>query len=213
MIGINRQKAVVVIVVLTSWFALILQLYILISNTPGNGLTPIQAVGRFFIFFTILTNLLVAICMSVLLISPRSVAGRFFSRPSVATAVTVYIFIVGLVYNIVLRNIWDPKGMQKLADELLHVFVPLLFTIYWIMFAQKSSLKWSAIFRWLLYPALYVVYAILRGSIEGFYPYPFLDADKLTWQQVFLNCAGLLIVFVIFGLLFIAVGKRLNRAA
>lgn len=204
---IKTENILNAVISLTTWFALVLQLYILVANTPGNGLTPKEAVGRFFIFFTILTNLLVAVSLSFLLLSPRSVAGRFFTKPSVITAVALYIFIVGVVYNIILRSVWHPTGLQKLVDELLHVAVPVLFLIYWFLFAPKSSLQWIHAFRWLIFPAVYLVYAMVRGGIEGFYPYPFLDANTLTFGRVFMNCVGLLFVFIICGLLFVAISK------
>jgi hypothetical protein len=207
----GSRKIFMTLIALTVWFALGLQLYILINNTPGNGMTPLQSVGRFFIFFTILSNLLVAISLTVILLIPGSAAGLFFAKPSSATAVLVYIFIVGLVYNIILRNLWQPTGLQKLADELLHVAVPLLYLLYWLLFAVKTPLQWIHPFQWLVFPAIYLVYAMLRGGIEGFYPYPFINVKELGYQHVLLNSAGLLVVFIIAGLLFVAIGKYMSR--
>ncbi len=170
-------------------------------------MTPLQAVGRFFLFFTILTNLMVAISLTVVLIKPSSPAGRFLSKPSSATAITLYILIVGLVYNIILRRLWQPSGLQLLADELLHVAVPVLFIVYWIFFIEKGSLKWKNCFAWLLYPVAYLFYAMIRGHIEDFYPYPFLDLNKSGYQKVILNCLGLTIVFIAIGFLLIAIDK------
>ncbi len=211
MIRINSKKTLLVVIAILGWLALILQLYILIDNTPGNGLTPIEAVGRFFIFFTILTNLLVAVVTTTLLFAGHSVRGHFFSKATTLTALALYIFIVGLVYNILLRNIWHPQGLQKIADELLHVVVPVVFIIYWLLFAVKSPLRWVNALQWLIYPGIYLVYAMIRGSMEGFYPYPFLDANKLTPGNIIINCVGLLLVFVVAGLFFIAIGKKMSR--
>ena len=198
-------------IAILAWFALILQLLILVNNTPGNGLTPWQAVARFFIFFTILSNLLVALSLSSILMIPHSAAGRFFSKPFSETAVAVYIFVVGLVYNLILRSLWKPTGLQLVADELLHVAIPVLYLIYWICFVSKVSLKWRYSFDWLLFPFFYLIYALIRGSVEGFYPYPFLDLEKLSGNRVFLNCLGLTGVFFVIGLLFIAFGKAISR--
>jgi hypothetical protein len=206
----NLSVIIKVVIAITGWFALILQLYILIDNTPANGLTPLQAIGRFFLFFTILTNLLVALSSTIVLVKHNSSLGKFFVKPSVVTAVTLYIFIVGLVYNIILRKLWQPTGLQQLADELLHVAVPILFIIYWIFFVEKGKLKWKDCLAWLLYPLVYLIYAMLRGNLEGFYPYPFLDINKLSYQRVILNCLGLTIVFIVLGLLLITVDKIFN---
>src|SRR5258708_20950217 len=118
--AINIRKKLIAFTAVAAWLALILQLYILINNIPGNGLSPIEAIGRFLIFFTVLTNLLVAINMTVLLLNPSGKTGHFFSKSFVVTAVALYIFIVALVYNIILRGLWHPTGLQKIADELLH---------------------------------------------------------------------------------------------
>jgi hypothetical protein len=48
MIEIKGRKLMMAALPLV-WLALILQLFILVDNSPGNGLTPGE-VGRFFIF-------------------------------------------------------------------------------------------------------------------------------------------------------------------
>lgn len=190
-----------------AWFTLILQLIIMINTAPANHLTTLQATGRFFAYFTILTNLLVAINLSSILIIPQSPIGIFFSRSSVAAATAVYILIVGIIYNILLRPLWKPEGWQKIADESLHVIVPLLYILYWFFYASKKELRWKNIFQWLIYPVLYLLYMLLRGAIEGFYPYPFLNAKELGYGQLLLNTGGMLIVFVIIGGIFVAIGR------
>ena len=186
-----------VVIALVVWFALALQQYLIISRVPANGLTTLSAIGRFLIFFTILTNLLAAFCVTALLLSPRSRIGQFFARPSTATAIAADIFIVFLVYNLILRWIWAPTGPDRLADELLHVVVPVLYIVYWILFVPKGTLKWSNSWTWCLYPALYLVYALVRGKLEGFYPYPFLDIKVLGLQRVLFNSAGLIVLFMV----------------
>jgi hypothetical protein len=208
---VKGNKLLMMITALTAWFALGLQQYILIDNTPGNGMTPSEAVGRFLLFFTVLSNLLVAISLTIVLLSPASATARFFTKPSSPAAIALYIFIVGLVYNIILRSQWQPQGLQKIADELLHVAVPILYITWWLLFAGKHSLQWMDSIKWLAYPAVYLVYALVRGSLEGFYPYPFIDVTQWGAGQVAFNCAGLLIVFVIAGLLFVFIGKKMSR--
>jgi hypothetical protein len=209
----NRStvKILQFIIAIVAWFALGLQQYLIIDKVPGNGLTTLQAIGRFFIFFTVLTNLLVAIAMTSLLISPHSKWGIFFSRPSVQAATAAYIFIVGLTYNVILRSLWAPTGLDRLADELLHVAVPLLFLLYWFLFAPKHSLTWRALPSWLIYPAVYLVYALIRGATEGFYAYPFINVDTYGYLIVFRNAAGLMAIFIIVSLLFIFLAKRMQK--
>ena len=58
---------------------------------------------NFFSFFTIQCNLLIAISLTISTLSPDSGPGRFFLSLSLQSAIALYIFIVGLVYNLVLR--------------------------------------------------------------------------------------------------------------
>jgi hypothetical protein len=197
-----------IFIALVAWLALILQLYISIKNTDTNGLTPLVATWNFFSYFTVLTNLLIALCLSFILLSPSSLPGRFFSKPGTIAAIALYIFIVGLTYNTILRFIWQPTGLQRLVDEALHVIIPLLFILFWSLFAPKGTLKWSYPFRWLVYPGIYLVYALLRGEYSGFHAYPFIDTVKLGYGRVLLNAGGLMLLFIAAGYLFVALGRK-----
>jgi hypothetical protein len=120
--------------------------------------------------------------------------------------------IVGIIYNLILRSLWDPKGLQRLADELLHVANPLLFLLFWILYVAKRELQWKHAFRWLLYPVVYIVFILTRGAFSGFYPYPFSNVRELGYVQVLLNCTKVLLAFFLVALLFVSIGKGLGRS-
>ena len=191
-----------------TWFAVILQFYLIILNRVES--VP-ETIIRFFSYYTILTNILVAFCFTVLLVKPNSRSGIFFSQPGVLTATTINITVVGLLYNLILRGIWSPVGFQRLADELLHVVIPILFILYWYFFAPKGGLGWKNAFAWLLYPFFYAVFVLFRGALSGFYPYPFIDANTLGFKKVVLNSVGLFIGFFLLSLLFVAITKAMSR--
>ena len=65
---------------------------------------------------------------------------------------------------------------------------------------------------WLLYPALYLAYALIRGRLEGFYPYPFINVTELGYGKVMTNAAALLVVFMAGGALFVGIDKMMKRA-
>ena len=198
------KKIYLAVMVLIGWFALIAQFYIQINS--GLADTD-ELLIRFFSYFTILTNIIVAVCSTALLIKP---AGKFFSKHATLTAITVYIVVVGIIYNVILRSIWKPEGLQMIVNELLHLAIPALFLIYWLFFVDKNKLSWTAIILWMIYPLVYLVFVLVRGTFSGFYPYPFLDADELGFRKVLLNSAGITAAFVILSLLFVAIGNR-NR--
>ena len=191
---------------LLGWTAIVLQFCLLIKNRSLSiGATIIQ----FFSYFTILTNILVAICTTTLLVIPSSKRRLGIAKPSTASAFTVYIVIVGLVYNIILRPLWNPSGLQKLVDEVLHSIVPLLFLIYWFLFVPKNNLQWKNVFSWLLYPFFYLAYILIRGSITNLYPYPFLEINTLGITKVVINILILCSVFLIMGLALVRIAKWL----
>ena len=188
--------------------AVLLQLYIIIDN---RIMSIEQTLIKFFSYFTIISNIMVAICFTTLSVQPTSRWGQFFSKAKTATAINVYILVVGLVYNMVLRWIWSPKGVQLVADNLLHVVVPIWFLIYWIALVPKANLQWKNVFNFLIYPAIYCVYILLRGAISNQYPYFFIDVAKLGYPQVTVNCTILLFVFLALSLLHIGVAKLMRK--
>ena len=120
----KASQIYLVIVAIVGWLALILQFYLMIQN---RKVSILETTIRFFSFYTILTNILIALYSTFLLLKPDSGWGKYFSRPSVATAITIYILVVGITYNLILRQIWNPQGWDKVADELLHLAIPILF--------------------------------------------------------------------------------------
>lgn len=187
------------------WFAVIAQYYLMIKNTT---VSVTETTIRFFSFFTILTNTLVAFYFTLHAIAQ---APRLFSKPGSLTAITLYITIVGLVYQIVLRPLWSPTGLQKLVDELLHSVTPVLVIIYWYLYESKATVRFGQIPRWLLYPFLYLVYILIRGNFSGFYPYPFVNVATLGMSKVLINSLGLLLIFTVVAALLVGVGKLLQR--
>lgn len=197
-----------IIIAITAWIALILQFYLILQTTAETGFSTFKTVTNFFSYFTILTNLLVACCLTYPLVDPSSVPGRFFSSIKVQSAIAVYIFIVGLVYNLILRGITSLKGMAWVADNLLHVAVPVLFISYWFIFTPGKVLQWKNILSWLIFPSVYLIYSLIRGPVADWYPYPFLHVGKLGYEKVTMNALLVLGAFLITGLAIIAYNRN-----
>jgi hypothetical protein len=200
----TNQRIAQFIITSITWVAVILQFYLQIVNRTTA--VP-EAVIRYFSYFTILTNLLVAVCFTSLLLKERK-AERFFKQPSVLTAVTVYILIVGLVYNLVLRSQWNPQGLQLLADNLLHSITPLFALLYWIVYVPAKEISWKQTPAWMLYPFFYLIYIMIRGSFSNFYPYFFIDVSKLGYTKAFTNAVYVTVAFFAVSLVLIWIGRK-----
>lgn len=190
-----------------AWVAVLTQYYLMLENrTFSIGETTI----RFFSFFTILTNSLVAVFFTFSLVRQKAKYFSILHKPGTLTAVTVYITVVGLIYQIVLRQTWDPTGLQKIVDELLHSIIPVMVIVFWYLYENKPPVKFGQIPQWLIYPLLYLVYVLIRGSFSGFYPYPFINVTTIGWQSVWVNSTVITVLFIGISAAFIKIGKSMK---
>jgi hypothetical protein len=143
-------------------------------------------------FFTILTNLLVAVTMTWVAI------GRKVS-PEVLGGLTVALLLVGVIYMTLLRGLMHLNGAALIADTLFHKVSPVLMALWWLLFAPRAKLRWSAPILWAIYPLGYLIYVLARGRMDGRYPYPFIDVGKLGWLQTALNVGGIALGFILAG--------------
>jgi hypothetical protein len=186
-----------------AWFAVIVQYVIMLRISTD---TIIETTIRFFSFFTILTNLMVALWFSAYAFQRSSTSNIITVRNQYA--LTVYIAVVGIVYQVALRHLWKPQGMQFLVDELLHTIIPLLVIVFWFFTASGAKLKYGSIFQWLWYPAIYFGYVLFRGKLSGEYPYPFVNVGEIGIRQVLLNAGLMLLFFLLLSAILVFIGAR-----
>jgi len=209
----RKNRAVVIALAALAWFSVLLQLYITLHSTMHNGQGVATGIVNFLGYFTILTNLLVCIALTMPLVVPASTIGRFLSRSDVTAGVAASMAFVGLAYHFLLRNTWNPQGLQLVADVLLHYVMPALYLIYWWFNFPKGALRWSYPLSWGLYPTVYLIYVLIRGRIVGHYPYAFIDPLAIGYQRTMINAVGLLAAFVVLGLILVALGRIQRRVS
>lgn len=194
-----------------TWLALGLQFYITTSRTIESGLGLWVGIIRYFSYFTVLTNLLVAIALTLPLVLPQNRWAKFVAMPSTRTAIAAYIIVVGVAYALLLRDVWDPQGLQLIVHQVLHNVVPAVYFIFWILFVPKTKLSWRTMPGWFIYPVAYLLFSLLRGAIFSWYPYPFLEANTLGYPQVLFNVTMLFIGFGLLSFCLITVGRFASR--
>ncbi|HEX6217781.1 MAG TPA: Pr6Pr family membrane protein [Sphingomicrobium sp.] len=183
------------------WAGLIVQLAILLPNMGvATGL------WRFFGFFTILTNLGAAIVASAVAAGFQGKLAGPRARLMAATSMV----IVGIVYSVALRSLWNPQGLQKLADVLLHDAAPLLWLVLWLA-APHVRLPWREVGWALLPPVAYAAYALARGAMDGWYAYWFLNPSLQSPAQLAASIAALLAGFAALAAAMVAIDRRLGR--
>ena len=208
----STDAAARVLLAAIAWFGVLLQLWLSIRLAHANGKTAIDGIVVFLGYFTVLTNLFVALVAMLPLLTANSRIGRGFGGPLMRGCATTAILTVGIGYHLLLRNIWNPQGLQWVADMVLHYLVPAATAAYWIGWPPRARLPAWAPLAWTLYPAGYAVYALVRGEVLGAYPYPFIDVGQLGYGPVAVNLLALLAVFVALGFAVRAVAHARIRA-
>lgn len=191
------------------WGALALQYGLLPRTNPGSGAGELTL--NFFSFFTILTNLLAALALTGPALAPDSPLGRWSRSEGVRAAVAMYIVVVGVVYHLLLAQTWNPQGWQKVADTLLHTVMPLAFVGDWLLFTAKGRLRWIDAVKWLAFPLLYGGWTLAHGAMTGWWPYWFVNVSELGLVRAAANFAGLLIFFLLLGLVVVAIDRAFGR--
>jgi len=188
--------------------ALLLQLVLVIDGgrvlddqrPPDLGVR----LGRLVSYFTIQSNLLVAIAAITLARDP-SYDGRWWR--AVRLAGLVGITVTGLVHFVLLRPLIDLSGWDWAADKLLHMVVPVLAVVGWLLFGPRPRVGLTEVRRAIAWPVAWLVWTLAVGTLTGWYPYPFLDVDAEGWARV-LAAAGM--VTLLFLALF-AAAYQLDR--
>ena len=168
----------------------------------------IGAVERLSLFFTILSNLSVAIIYGAIALG----LGRF-RHPRLVAGLALTMLLVGLVFELMLRPHMQMDGWKLVNNAILHDAVPILCVAAWLDLTRKGALRWRDPWLIALFPIAYLVYALTRGAIGGPYPYPFLDPARVGWNGVAGYVLGISIAFLIVGHLMVAFDHWLGRRA
>jgi hypothetical protein len=230
----SAQRAYEIFLAALACTAVALQIILVLRTRAANDESVIRGLIDSVSYFTVLTNLMVAKVSSAAALraaraSDDDVADgssavsavrneddgarwpiSFLTNPGTMTAVAVYIAVVGLTYLLLLRNVWNPAGLQLVADRALHDAVPVLYVLYWLIFVPKRNLRWSQPVWWLIYPVMYCLYSFVFGAITGKYMYWFVDPLTLGYPRVFVHIALLLLLFLLLGEAAVGIG-RLRR--
>ena len=202
------KKAIILAITIVGWITLAVRLYLRISE---NNFSVFESTIQFFSYFTILTNLFVTLYCTNQLLKPKEMNTSVLDKPETLTALTVFILIVGLVYHVALKPIWNPEGIQMILSEIHHTVVPLGTFVLWLISDNKKTIELKSLLKWLLYPVIYILFVWIRGSFSNFYPYPFLDVQNLGIGKVLTNGLFLLAVMTLFLIGFYFIGKKISK--
>jgi len=209
---VSTARRVHLLTALVAATAVVLQLVLVIDG--ANTLLPEEDASlgtrlvQFFVYFTILTNLLV-LAVTVSLAREPDRDGRVW-RVLRLDAV-VCIAVTGVVHWFFLRPLLDLSGASYVADKLLHVVVPILAVGGWLWVGPRGRASQAELLPSLALPVVWLVLTLLGGALSGWYPYPFLDVDDLGYARVAVNCVGVAVLFLLNAAGAIGLDRRLRR--
>ncbi len=157
---------------------------------------------------------------------------KFTHNELLRGAITLNIAVTGIIYFIVLLPSSSSFPLEidgestggmwfsNVINIWNHLVTPVFFTVFWffpVVWKNVKVVKNALIF--LIYPICYFVMCIIWGSIDGFYPYPFLNGRQM-WEFIptlkgtpynpVIGVLLLVAVVVILSAVFFGVGCGLN---
>ena len=201
------------LIAILAWVGLAMQFAFAIVNPAMQDVSVAERIIRYFSFFTVVANGIIAIVTTAIALAPESRFSRRVENGSVLTAAAVYISIVAVVYSLFLRAVVNAQGWHLISDHIVHDAIPPLFVLFWLIYARKSDIGWLDPVKWLIVPVLYIAYSLIHGAFDSWYPYWFADVTKLGYPTALKNSGFVLVAFLVFGIIFAAIAKLLSLTA
>jgi hypothetical protein len=161
--------------------------------------------ARFFAFFTIQSNL-IGVAAFAWLVATR---GRPRSRvlELLRGAAAVYLTVTFFVVIFLLSGV-DVQLKLEWVDVTLHKIFPVIVVLDWVVDPPRTRLTTRDAFVWLIYPLAWTAVTMVRGGVDGWYPYPFLDPANGGYGQVAVTAVAITGGFLAVSAVMIAVGNR-----
>ena len=191
-------RALAALIALIAFAAVLVQFFVVNAARPEMADLGHRA-WSMLRYFTILTNILAGATFAAIALG-RAPSARFVA------SVVLSISMVGIVYHTLLAPETPLPGWEYWTDLGYHTLVPSGSVLWWTLWGDKrvrlADLPW-----WLSWPLGYCVWALIRGQVEGRYPYFFFDLDRFGAGVVAGYIAGLVVAFALMGLVLLVIAR------
>ena len=161
-------SALVIIIAIQPW----------IAWSPGD---PNYRGLNLFSYFTVQSNLIatVVFAMGSYAIFTGKRFGAWFG--TLRGAAVLYMAITAIVYALLLKNATNANTALAFdwKNFILHELMPFLIVVEWFVWPPHESVTAQKAFTWLIFPVAWLAYTLYRAQIVHWYPYPFLDPNKV----------------------------------
>ena len=178
---------------------LVLQLVLSAQAEGGSFDTVLGRVVNFFCFFTVLSNIAVAVTHGMLAATVDRASTGFWVMRIVAV---LCILVTGVVFHLALADLQELTGWDLVADTILHTLSPILVAVGWLVFGPRNRIDGRIVRLAVLPPVAWLVFALLRGAIvqdvhgNDYYAYPFMNAQVHGYAVALFRCAIVALLFL-----------------
>lgn len=166
----------------------------LYGNTPDGVAGVFSRLTDTLSYFTIWSNVVVAISATLLLQRPlRDTITRRVLRLDALLMIT----ITAIVYQVLIAPSIDVEGWSLLTDPILHIVTPLLTVVVWVVWGPRGWISARLVPLALIVPLAWIAWMLLRGTVVDAYPYGFANVTELGYSSVSVT----LVAILVFGLL------------
>jgi len=144
---------------------------------------------NFFSYFTIASSTFVVLVLLTVIVATPS-----HELDVLRGGAVLAVMIVWIVFSFLLSNL--ESSVLPWVNVLLHYVVPPLMLADWLLDPPQTALSLPDMLTWLLFPAAYVIYTLLRGSYVGWYPYWFLNPSVVGYVGILAYCAGIFVLTI-----------------
>ena len=172
----------------------------------------------FYVHFTNLSNYMcIGIVIAELIQTAKKTEDSYVTTaPFLKFIGILAILLTFLVFNFVLAGRPDrnPQDNWRVASVTFHVLLPVMYVADWLLFYERSKVRWFYPLASVIVPVVYVIFVFTRAAIVNFnpevpylYPYFFLNLDNLGVAGVAKWIVILFIGFIALGYIFYGIDK------
>ena len=140
--------------------------------------TPLVNLGWTVSTYTFQSNFLVFLWITCEVIYIKKEEKPKFLSSIVHGAITLYITVTLVIFALILQPLAGIEGMFEIGNMLYHYIIPILVIIEWVLTHKDEEYEKKMALYWLIYPFIYLGYAMIVELVTGQYIYFFISITE-----------------------------------